>query len=43
METITLRLNKNLDDELNLLQEKIGVSKHSLIILMIANYLKNNK
>lgn len=39
-ETITLRLEKSSDEELTKIQEELGVSKHSLILLMIANYLR---
>lgn len=39
-ETITLRLEKSSDEELAKIQEELGISKHSLILLMIANYLR---
>ena len=42
-DTITLRLEKSLDEELSKIQEELGVSKHSLILLALANYLKNEK
>lgn len=43
LKNITLRVDKELDKKINKLCKKIGVSKHSVINLLIFNYLRKNK
>lgn len=40
---ITIRLNEDINAKLENLSKKIGVPKHSLIIIIIFNYLDNSK
>lgn len=43
MEKITVRLNKYINTKLENLSKKIGVPKHSLMVIIIFNYLNNLK
>lgn len=43
MKNITVRLDKKTDDEITIWCKKIGATKHSLINILIFNFLKNNK